>query len=166
MHDEASIEGIAEIGLILLLFLIGLELSLPRLLQAGRVITVSGLLKVPLCAAVAWVVLAPVAAITGGPFDRLYLAVATGFASTLILVKMLSDKQELSSFAGRVTLGILVFEDLYAIAFLALQPNLPTCSCRRSWSRRAAASPSSVRRSWPAASCCPRCSGPSPGPRS
>jgi len=124
VHDEASIEGIAEIGLILLLFLIGLELSLPRLLQAGRVITVSGLLKVPLCAAVAWVVLAPVAAITGGPFDRLYLAVATGFASTLILVKMLSDKQELSSFAGRVTLGVLVFEDLYAIAFLALQPNL------------------------------------------
>jgi Kef-type K+ transport system membrane component KefB len=48
VHDEASIEGIAEIGLILLLFLIGLELSLPRLLQAGRVITVSGLLKVPL----------------------------------------------------------------------------------------------------------------------
>ena len=124
VHDEESIERIAELGLILLLFLIGLELSLPRLLQAGRVITVSGLLKVPICAAVAWVVLAPVAEITGGPFDRLYLAVATGFASTLILVKMLSDKQELTTFAGRVTLGILVFEDLYAIAFLALQPNL------------------------------------------
>lgn len=124
VHEEESIEQIAEIGLILLLFLIGLELSLPRLRQAGRVITVSGLLKVPICAAVAWVVLAPVAAATGGPFDRLYLAIGTGFASTLILVKMLSDKKELTTFAGRVTLGILVFEDLYAIAFLALQPNL------------------------------------------
>ncbi|MGH7314384.1 MAG: cation:proton antiporter [Candidatus Rokuibacteriota bacterium] len=124
IHDEANIEQIAEIGLVLLLFLIGLELSLPRLLQAGRVITVSGLLKVPICAAVAWFVLAPVAAFTAGPFDRLYLAIGTGFASTLILVKLLSDKRELTTFAGRVTLGILVFEDLYAIAFLALQPNL------------------------------------------
>jgi Kef-type K+ transport system membrane component KefB len=124
VHDEANIEHIAEIGLVLLLFLIGLELSLPRLLQAGRIITVSGLLKVPICAAVAWFVLSPIAAVTGGPFDRLYLAIGTGFASTLILVKLLSDKRELTTFAGRVTLGILVFEDLYAIAFLALQPNL------------------------------------------
>ena len=38
IHDEAAIEHIAEIGLILLLFLIGLEISIPRLLQAGRVI--------------------------------------------------------------------------------------------------------------------------------
>lgn len=124
VHDEENIEHIAELGLVLLLFLIGLELSLPRLLQAGRVITVSGLLKVPVCAAVAWFALAPVAAITGGPFDRLYLAIGTGFASTLILVKLLSDKRELTTVAGRLTLGILVFEDLYAIAFLALQPNL------------------------------------------
>jgi Kef-type K+ transport system membrane component KefB len=77
IHDEKGIELIAEIGLILLLFLIGLELSLPRLLQSGRVIAVSGLFKVPICAAVAWFVLAPVASLTGGPFDRLYLAVAT-----------------------------------------------------------------------------------------
>jgi Kef-type K+ transport system membrane component KefB len=124
VHDEASIELIAEIGLTLLLFLIGLELSLPRLLQTGRVITVSGLLKVPICAALGWFVLSPVAAFTGGPFDRLYLAIGTSFASTLIIVKILSDKRELTSFAGRLTLGILVFEDLYAIAFLALQPNL------------------------------------------
>ena len=124
IHDEHSIELIAEIGLILLLFLIGLELSLPRLLQAGRTIMVSGLLKVPLCAGVAWFALAPVAAITGGPFDRFYLAMGTSFASTLIVVKLLSDKRELATLGGRLTLGILVFEDLYAVAFLALQPTL------------------------------------------
>lgn len=122
--DEAAIELIAEIGLILLLFLIGLEISLPRLLQAGRAITVSGLLQVPICGALAWLALGPVAAATGGPFDRLYLAVATSISSTLIVVKLLSDKFELATFGGRVTLGVLVFQDLYAIAFLALQPNL------------------------------------------
>ena len=124
IHDEESIELIAEIGLVLLLFLIGLEISLPRLMQAGRTLTVTGVLKVPICAGVAWFVLAPVAAATGGPFDRLYLAMGISFASTLIVVKLLSDKRELTTPSGRITLGILVFEDLYAIAFLALQPNL------------------------------------------
>lgn len=122
--DEASIELIAEIGLILLLFIIGLELSLPRLLQAGRSITVSGLLQVPICAGLAWLALRGVAAATGGQFDRLYLAVATSISSTLIVVKLLSDKFEMGTFGGRVTLGILVFQDLWAIAFISLQPNL------------------------------------------
>jgi Kef-type K+ transport system membrane component KefB len=122
--DEASIELIAEIGLILLLYLIGLEISLPRLLQAGRTITVTGLLQVPVCFALGWLLLGPVAARTGGPFDLLYLALATSLSSTLIVVKLLSDKFELGTFGGRVTLGILVFQDLFAIAFLAVQPNL------------------------------------------
>src|SRR5262245_55656116 len=122
--DEASIELIAEIGLILLLFLIGLEISLPRLLQAGRAITVSGLLQVPICAGLAWIVLGPVVASSGGQFDRLYLAFASALSSTLIVVKLLSDKFELGTFGGRVTLGVLIFQDLYAIAFLAIQPNL------------------------------------------
>lgn len=122
--DEAAIELIAEIGLILLLFLIGLEISLPRLLQAGQTITVSGLLQVPICAGLAWLALGPVAAFTGGPFDRLYFAVATSLSSTLIVVKLLADKFELGTFGGRVTLGVLIFQDLFAIAFLAIQPNL------------------------------------------
>jgi Kef-type K+ transport system membrane component KefB len=122
--DEHSIELIAEIGLILLLFLIGLEISLPRLLQAGRAITVTGLLQVPICAGLAWVVLGPVVASSGGQFDRLYLAFASALSSTLIVVKLLSDKFELGTFGGRVTLGVLIFQDLYAIAFLAIQPNL------------------------------------------
>ncbi|HZY31898.1 MAG TPA: cation:proton antiporter, partial [Candidatus Methylomirabilis sp.] len=122
--DEASIELIAEIGLILLLFIIGLEINLPRLLQAGRSITVSGLLQVPICAGLAWLTLGGVAAATGGTFDRLYLAVATSISSTLIVVKLLSDKFEMGTFGGRVTLGVLVFQDLWAIAFISLQPNL------------------------------------------
>ena len=122
--DEHSIELIAEIGLILLLFLIGLEISLPRLLQAGRAITVTGLLQVPICAGLAWLALGPVVASTGGQFDRLYLAFASALSSTLIVVKLLSDKFELGTFGGRVTLGVLIFQDLYAIAFLAIQPNL------------------------------------------
>jgi Kef-type K+ transport system membrane component KefB len=122
--DEASIELISEMGLILLLFIVGLEISVPALAQAGRTIAVSGLLQFPLCAALAWWALSGLAAETGGRFDRLYLAVAVSLSSTLIVVKLLADKVEMSTFAGRLTLGILIFQDLWAIAFLALQPSL------------------------------------------
>lgn len=122
--DEGSIELIAEIGLILLLFIIGLEISIPRLLQAGRAIAVTGLLQFPLCAGLAWVAFQGLGAPGGGRFDLLYLAIALGLSSTLIVVKLLSDKFEMGTFAGRVTLGILIFQDLWAIAFLAIQPNL------------------------------------------
>lgn len=122
--DEASIELISEIGLILLLFIIGLEISVPRLLQTGRSIIVSGLLQFPLCALLAWLAARPLAGVAGGPFDRLYVAVALGLSSTLIVVKLLSDKFEMGTLAGRITLGVLIFQDLWAIAFLAVQPNL------------------------------------------
>lgn len=121
--DEESIELISEIGLILLLFIIGLELNVTRLRQAGRVIGVSGLLQFPLCAGLGWYAFQGVARFDGR-FDFLYLAVAFGLSSTLIVVKLLFDKFEIATFAGRVTLGILVFQDLWAILFLAIQPNL------------------------------------------
>ncbi len=122
--DEASIEFISEIGLILLLFIIGLEISVPSLVQAGRTIVMSGLLQFPISVALAWVTFSWLTEITGGRFDGLYLAVTLALSSTLIVVKLLFDKLEMATFAGRVTLGILIFQDLWAIGFLALQPSL------------------------------------------
>ena len=122
--DEASIELISEMGLIFLLFIIGLEINVPALAQAGRSIVVSGLLQFPVCVALAWWALGPLVAGGEGRFDRLYLAVAVSLSSTLIVVKLLFDKLEMSTLAGRITLGVLVFQDLWAIAFLALQSSL------------------------------------------
>lgn len=122
--NEQSIQVISEIGLIFLLFIIGLEISVPRLLQAGRTIVVSGLVQFPICAALAWLALHRWVGGDGRPLDGLYLAVALSLSSTLIVVKLLFDKFEISTFGGQVTLGILVFQDLWAIVFMALQPNL------------------------------------------
>jgi Kef-type K+ transport system membrane component KefB len=122
--DESSIELISEMGLVLLLFIIGLEIHVPSLAQAGRSIAVSGLLQFPICAVLAWWALGGIAAATGGSFDRVYLAVTLSLSSTLIVVKLLFDKFEIGTLAGRLTLGILIFQDLWAIAFLALQPSL------------------------------------------
>ena len=122
-HD-ASIEFISELGLILLLSIIGLEISLPSIIQTGRTIVVSGLLQFPISVGLAWLVFGPLTAATGGAYDRLYLATALSLSSTLIVVKLLYDKLEMATLAGRITLGILIFQDLWAIAFLALQPSL------------------------------------------
>lgn len=124
VHDKEAIDLIAEIGLILLLFIVGLEINVREISRAGRAIFVTGLLQFPLCVALGWPVVAGIAQATGGPLDRLYLAVALALSSTLIVVKLLSDKFELSTFGGRLTLGVLVFQDLWAIVILALQPNL------------------------------------------
>ena len=128
VRDAQAIDLIAEIGLILLLFIVGLEINVREIARAGRAIVVSGLLQFPLCVALAWPIVGGIAAATGGPLDRLYLAVGLGLSSTLVVVKLLSDKFELSTFGGRVTLGILVFQDLWAIVFLAIQPNLGALS--------------------------------------
>ncbi len=128
VRDPQAIDLIAEIGLILLLFIVGLEINVREIARAGRAIMVSGLLQFPLCVALAWPLLGGIAAATGGPLDRLYLAVGLGLSSTLVVVKLLSDKFELSTFGGRVTLGLLVFQDLWAIVFLAIQPNLGALS--------------------------------------
>jgi Kef-type K+ transport system membrane component KefB/Trk K+ transport system NAD-binding subunit len=124
VQDQEAIDLIAEIGLILLLFIVGLEINVREIARAGRAIMVSGLLQFPLCVALAWPLLGGVAAATGGSLDRLYLAVGLGLSSTLVVVKLLYDKFELSTFGGRVTLGILVLQDLWVIVFLAFQPNL------------------------------------------
>jgi hypothetical protein len=60
----------------------------------------------------------------GSNYELLYLAVAVSLSSTLIVVKLLSDRMELDTFLSRITLGVLVFQDLWAIIFMALQPNL------------------------------------------
>jgi len=123
--DPTSITTVAEMGLILLLFIIGLEIDLKKLVAAGRPVVVAGALQVPICVALGlgffWLLGFRVG---GGQFGLLYLAACMSMSSTLIVVKLLYDKFELDTLAGRITLGVLVFQDLWAVAMLAIQPNL------------------------------------------
>jgi Kef-type K+ transport system membrane component KefB len=125
VEDKEIIELISEIGLILLLFIIGLEIDLKKLVSSGRTLLVAGVSQFLLCVGLGvgfavWMGFA----LRGGNFDWLYLAVALSLSSTLIVVKLLYDKFELTTLPGRITLGVLVFQDIWAIIFLALQPNL------------------------------------------
>lgn len=125
ISDEASIDLISEIGLILLLFMIGLEINLSKLLDAGRRVALSGTAQffgaVFLGFLFLW--LFPLVS-DENPFDPFYLALGLASSSTMIVVKLLHDKYELDSFAGRITLAILIVQDIWSIVFLAIQPNL------------------------------------------
>src|ERR1041385_4249432 len=120
-----AISAIAELGLIFLLFMIGLEIDLKKIASAGRSITVTALVQIT-AGTVLGVIFFRLCGFTlgGGKWDALYLAIAAALSSTVIIVKVLYDKQELDTLTGRITLGVLVLQDLAVILFLAIQPNL------------------------------------------
>jgi Kef-type K+ transport system membrane component KefB len=125
VSSRESIELIAEIGLILLLFIIGLEIDLRELRRLGRSMLVLGGGQFAVNAALGAAFFAWLGyGIGDGRFDLVYLAVVTSLSSTLIVVKLLRDKFELKVLSGRLTLGVLVAQDMWAILFMALQPNL------------------------------------------
>ena len=61
---------------------------------------------------------------SGGNYALLYLAACMSLSSTLVVVKLLNDKFELDTLPGRITLGVLVIQDIWAVGMLAVQPNL------------------------------------------
>jgi Kef-type K+ transport system membrane component KefB len=123
--DAASVELISEIGLIFLLFIIGLEIDLREVSRLGRSMLALGFGQFLVNAGLGLAFFVWLGYRSeGAGFDLLYLAVVTSLSSTLIVVKLLRDKFELKVLSGRLTLGILIFQDIWAILFMAVQPNL------------------------------------------
>jgi len=123
--DEESIRLISEIGLILLLFIIGLEIDITKLFDAGKTAAITGSVQF-----FGSILLGVVFfgyfdfSFTRTRFNLAYLSLAFSLSSTMIVVKLLYDKYEIDTLAGQVTLGVLIFQDIWAIIFLAVQPNL------------------------------------------
>jgi Kef-type K+ transport system membrane component KefB len=125
--DNSEIATISEIGLILLLFMIGLEIDLKKMLSAGSKVIVPGILQFPLCLGAGYLAFHGLKAVGlsvgESAYAELYCAIAISMSSTMIVVKLLFDKFELDTLPGRITVGILVFQDIWAIMVLAVQPN-------------------------------------------
>jgi Kef-type K+ transport system membrane component KefB len=125
VKSQESISIISALGLIFMLFMIGLEIDLKKIVRAGRVILVAAggqlagacLLGILFFAGMGF-------SMGGGRFDALYLCIACALSSTVIIVKVLYEKRELDTLPGRITLGVLVLQDIFAILFLAVQPSL------------------------------------------
>lgn len=138
VQSKEDIRIIAEIGLILLLFMIGLEMDLKKLKESGKSLITTGISQFILCAAMGFGFFLLLGftigepyeyrifgvKVLGGEYDLLYLAVCMALSSTTIVVKLLYEKFELDTLAGRLTLGVLVFQDIWAIVVLSIQSSL------------------------------------------
>ncbi|MFH1619207.1 MAG: cation:proton antiporter [bacterium] len=123
VSSEHSIEFISEIGLIFLLFIIGLEIKIQDLAKMGKSSIFIGLFQFLSCLILGLFVF-KISGAFPQLYDSLYLGIGLALSSTLIVVKLLNDKFETFTTAGKLTVSILVLQDIWAIIFMAVQPNL------------------------------------------
>ena len=119
IHDSHTLEQIAEIGVVFLLFTIGLEVSIPRLIAMRRIVLGIGVVQVVVStlstiAIGLWMGLSWQAAFAVGG--------ALTMSSTAIVVKQLTEQHELHSAHGNVAIGVLLLQDLAVVPFLVLIP--------------------------------------------
>ena len=121
VSDARDVEGLAEVGVILLLFTIGIEFSLSRLREMGRQILIGGLSQM------GFTVLATLGAglaFLGNWRVALFLGFLIALSSTAIVLKVLTDKGEIDAPHGRLATGVLIFQDLCVVPIMLVLPFL------------------------------------------
>jgi Kef-type K+ transport system membrane component KefB len=110
-------EVLPEIGIAFVLFLIGMELNLSELKVLGKPIIVSALGQI----IVSTLLGLGISKLLGfGTSEGLYLGLGLAFSSTVVVIKMLLENRDLSSLYGKLSIGMLLVEDLVAIVVLML----------------------------------------------
>jgi Kef-type K+ transport system membrane component KefB len=109
-HDQ--IDLLAQVGVTVLLFAVGLKLDLNHVRHIGPVALATGLGQLAFTIAVG---LGLLLVLGKSMMDAIYVAVALTFSSTIIIVKLLSDKRELDSLHGRIAVGFLIVQDLAVV---------------------------------------------------
>lgn len=119
--NREAIELMAEIGVVLLLFTIGLEFSLRKLLRMRHAVLGAGSRQVALTILIS----VSGALLIGYPWRQsLFWGFLIAASSTAIVLKLLYERQELESPQGRVILGVLLFQDLFVVPIMAIIPAL------------------------------------------
>jgi len=109
-HDQ--IDLLAQVGVAVLLFVVGLKLDLQHIRHIGPVALATGLGQLGFTIVIGFLI---VLAMGKGWMEALYVAVALTFSSTIIIVKLLSDKREIDSLHGRIAVGFLIVQDLAVV---------------------------------------------------
>ena len=109
---STEIELFARLGIALLLFVVGLKLDLHVIRTVGPVALASGLGQVVFTSAIGYLI----ALLLGmSHVTAVYVAVALTFSSTIIIVKLLSDKREVDALHGRIAVGFLIVQDIVVV---------------------------------------------------
>jgi Kef-type K+ transport system membrane component KefB len=112
VQSHEHIELLAELGIAVLLFLVGLKLDLKLIRTLGPIALATGLGQVAFTSAFGYLL---GIALGLNTVTSLYVAVALTFSSTIIIVKLLSDKREVDSLHGRIAVGFLIVQDLVVV---------------------------------------------------
>lgn len=112
VRSAEQIDFLAELGIAVLLFLVGMKLDVKLIRSLGAVALTTGLGQVAFTAVFGFLI---GLALGLGPVASIYVAVALTFSSTIIIVKLLSDKREIDSLYGQIALGFLIVQDLVVV---------------------------------------------------
>ncbi len=121
VEDSNMILTLSEIGIAFLLFVVGLELNLKKLRDVASISIFGGLMQFVLLFAFGFLIAATLGFLT---IEATYVALIVAFSSTMVVVKLLSDKRELDTLHGRIIIGFLLMQDLIAIVALSILTTL------------------------------------------
>jgi Kef-type K+ transport system membrane component KefB len=128
LKSASTIETFSNIGIALLLFIIGLGLNPKVIREVGRIAGAVGIIEVLIVSAAGWFA----GRLAGLDFRQsVFLGVALSFSSTIIILKLLSDKKEQNRLYGKITIGILIIQDIIAaiaLLFVTSQGNSQSVS--------------------------------------
>jgi len=116
-----AINTFSEIGIALLLFIVGLHLTPKVIKEVGRISLITGIGQIIFTSTIGYLI----AFLFGfSPLTSIYIAVALTFSSTIIIMKLLSDKGDLDNLYGKISIGFLLVQDLVAIIILMVISSL------------------------------------------
>lgn len=115
VEPDDDLELLARLGVAVLLFVVGLKLDLHVVRRLGPVALVAGCAQVAVIAAGGFVL---GLALGLDATDALYVGIGLAFSSTIIVIKLLSDRRELDDLHGRLAVGILIVQDVIVVAVM------------------------------------------------
>ncbi|MEJ1972528.1 MAG: cation:proton antiporter [Lacunisphaera sp.] len=116
-HDEGTINTLAELGVILLMFSLGLEFSLRKLTTVGAPALLAAVLEILL---LFWVGFEIGGFFAWSTMDRIFLGAMLSMSSTTVIIKVLGDMGKMKERFAQLVFGILIIEDILGIAMIAL----------------------------------------------
>ena len=111
------ITTLSEIGIAFLLFIVGLEIDIRKLKHVGLVASIGGIIQVVFTFTIAFIISLLLGFIA---FESVYIALIVALSSTMVVVKLLSDKKEVDTLHGKIIIGILLIQDIVAIIALSV----------------------------------------------
>lgn len=127
--NPENIDTISQLGLVLLLFVIGLEIDIRKLMSSGKALLLTGVLGYPLSVAFGFVATKLLitlgigeSLLASGSYVPLYVGILLAPSSTLLVFKLFKETFQLDTVVGRISLGVLIFQDIWSIIVIAVQP--------------------------------------------